>query len=312
MRTKGFTLVELLGVIVILAIILFLVYPTVTSIVSQSKETIYEKQINTILNAAYDFTLKQLSYLPENDNINYITLGQLKYEGVIDVNIQNPHTSKAFPDNLVISIQNVDTNHSSNDLSMLKGNYLYAVEMDKLNGSSSLLPQIILSLEGDKELIKNSDDNYLMTLNLNEDIPKVNVSATHSKTSSIVLDNKVIQYKLLNNVAVDEIKTSKPAIYKINYSVVNKDGYATLVILNVIIADTIPPTITFPETTVISKDDTYFDLLKGISCQDNSGFCDIEYTDTIEYGVVKTHTVTYTVKDPSGNTITKKRAITIE
>ena len=69
----------------------------------------------------------------------------------------------------VISIKKVGTNHSSNNLSMLRGNYLYTVEMDKLNASSSFLPQIILSTERDQELIRNSDGNYVMTLNLNED-----------------------------------------------------------------------------------------------------------------------------------------------
>lgn len=312
MKKNGFTLVELLGVIVIITIIFVLVAPSVTNIVSQSREIVYQKQINTILNAAYDFTLQNLNYLPEDNNNNYITLGQLKHEGLIDINIKNSNTEKAFTDNLVISIKKVGTNYDVDDLSMLRGNYLYTVEIDKLNAPSSLLPEIILLSEGDEELIRNSNNSYLVTLNLNEDIPKISVSATHSKTSSVDLTDKVIQYKLLNNVAVDEIKTSKPAIYKINYSVVNSDGYSALVILHFIIADTTPPSITFPETTVISKDVTSFDLLKDVSCEDNSGFCDIEYTDTIGYGIVNTYTVSYTVKDPSGNTITKKRAITVK
>ena len=313
MKAKGFTLVELLGVIVILAIIFTLISPTVTNIIVESRQTVYQKQIKAILNAAYDFTLQHLNYLPEDDSANSIILGQLKHDGFVDVDIKNPESDEIFPDNLVISIKKDDNKNHSNDLSMVRGNYLYTVEKDKLSASSSLLPEIILSVEGDTELKKNSDGNYIMTLNLNDEMPKVNVSATYSKTSSVDLTNEIKQYILKSGVINETINTSTPAIYKINYSVVNSEGYASLVVLNIIIGDKIPPTIILPElATHINKEITNYDLEEGIKCEDNSGVCEFTYNDTIEYGHVGTYTITYTAKDPSGNTNTQERAIIVE
>ena len=53
MKNKGFTLVEVLGVIVILAVIFVLVFPSVKNVLSQSKETVYDTQINKIF---YNFS----------------------------------------------------------------------------------------------------------------------------------------------------------------------------------------------------------------------------------------------------------------
>ena len=68
MKNKGFTLIELLAVIIILSILIILVYPSVTNVMTKSKETIYQKQINTILNAAYDYTLQNIN---ESNNHSY-------------------------------------------------------------------------------------------------------------------------------------------------------------------------------------------------------------------------------------------------
>ena len=58
MNKKGFTLVELLAVIIIISVVITLVFPSVSSIISQSKNTVRDVQINKILDAAYDYTLK--------------------------------------------------------------------------------------------------------------------------------------------------------------------------------------------------------------------------------------------------------------
>ena len=179
MKTKGFTLVELLGVVVIITVIFVLVAPAVTNTVSQSRETVYQKQINTILNAAYDFTLEHLNYLPETDNYKFVTIGQLKYEGLIDVNIKNSDTGEAFSDDLVISIKKVGPNQVSNNLSMLRGNYLYTVETDKPTNTNNS-PIITLSTEGLKTLTKNSTIYFRAAnaVSIIEAISKAATSAT--------------------------------------------------------------------------------------------------------------------------------------
>ena len=64
MNKKGFTLVEVLGVLVLLAVVLAIVLPTVNGILNQSKGTVYDAQIKKILNATYDYSLKNVKILP--------------------------------------------------------------------------------------------------------------------------------------------------------------------------------------------------------------------------------------------------------
>ncbi len=306
MKEKGFTLVELLAVLIILAIIFVISVPLMTEILDQSKNTLYKKQIDTILDASYDYSLKNINYLPEEDNVSYITLGELKYEGLIDYDLTDPETNERFQDELVISINKVGTGYENKDIhAKLNGDYLYKVEVDKLNESKVLKP--IITLDG---LTQNSDGNYLLTLDLNQDFTNINYSAV--SVNGVDLSDKVKKYTLLNDIPADNIVTTDSAIYKVYYTVVDNNGYANTAILSVIIADITIPSIILPEENKISKDITSLNLLKDVTCEDNSGYCDIEFSGEIDFGVVGKYIITYTAKDPSGNTSTKKRVITIE
>ena len=306
MIKNGFTLVELLAVLVILAIIFVISVPLMTEILDQSKNTLYKKQIDTILDGTYDYSLKYINYLPDNNDVNFVTLAELKYEGLVDYDLTNPETNERFANDLVISISKVGTGYKNKDIhSKLKGDYLYTVEVDKLNEAKTLKP--IITLDG---LTKNSDGNYIITLDLNQELSNFTYSAISS--TGVDLTDKVKKYILMNDIPTDSISTNNSGIYKVHYTVVDNNGYANTAILSVIIADTTIPEITLPKENKISKDTTTFDLLKGVSCDDNSGYCDIEFSGEIDFGVTGKYIITYTAKDPSGNTSTKKRVITIE
>lgn len=306
MKQKGFTLVELLAVLVILAIIFVISVPLMTEILDQSKNTLHKKQIDTILDATYDYSLKNINYLPDDNDINFVTLGELKYEGIIDYDLTDPDNNEKFEDNLVISISKVGAGYRNEDIyAKLKGDYLYKVEVDKLELSKALGPIITIDT-----LTQNSDGNYILTLDLNQEFNNLNYSA--KSVNGIDLTNKVKKYILFNNVPANDINTSLTGVYKIYYTVVDDRGYATTAILSLIVADTTLPEIKFPENNKINKDTTTFDLMKDVSCEDNSGYCDIEFSGEIDFGVTGKYVITYTVKDPSGNTNTKKRIITIE
>ena len=55
---KGFTLIELVMVIVVLGIVALIAVPTVNSIITDSKEKSYQNQINTIVNSAHTYISK--------------------------------------------------------------------------------------------------------------------------------------------------------------------------------------------------------------------------------------------------------------
>ena len=304
MKSNGFTLIELLGVIIILAIISLLVVPAVNNLISKGSETVYNAQINTILKAAYDYSLRNPDYLPDENETLYVTLGQLKIEGLVEFSIKDPETFKEFPDNLVISIKNVGLNYkNTNKLARLEGNYLYTAEIEKLE-NSSLSPTIEIS-----GLTKNSDNNYILILSLND---SVNISYSATSKNNIDLTDKVSSYITLNNTVQENIDTSSSNIYKIHYTVIDDNGYSTSTVLSIIISDTIQPKITLPENNTISTSITNFNLLSGVLCTDNSGFCDISVSGEITYGTPGKYIIEYTGQDPSGNTTTARRVITVK
>ena len=76
---KGFTLVELVGVVALLAALLLLIAPTVDKILKDGKNEMYENQITGIKQSMATWALNNK---PDNGEVIYITLSQLKKEGL--------------------------------------------------------------------------------------------------------------------------------------------------------------------------------------------------------------------------------------
>lgn len=62
---RGFTLVELIAVVVILGLIGLLTFPAVAGVIRGAKKDVKSVNIDTVLNAAYDYVQKYPSVLPE-------------------------------------------------------------------------------------------------------------------------------------------------------------------------------------------------------------------------------------------------------
>lgn len=109
MKQKGFTLVEILAVLVILALLATIIYPVVNTNIKKSKQKLYEAQIENILNAARNYASENIALLPTNDGESLeppITLGFLEEKGYIEENLENPKTGEKFDKNLKITITN--------------------------------------------------------------------------------------------------------------------------------------------------------------------------------------------------------------
>lgn len=86
---KGFTLVELLAVIIILGIILLIIVPNVAGILNRSQERLNEEQIREIESAAKQWGLRNLNIKNnkpyKGDNvISYVTIDTLQKEGFLE------------------------------------------------------------------------------------------------------------------------------------------------------------------------------------------------------------------------------------
>ena len=107
MSKKGFTLVELLAVIVILSLLAIITTTSVTKLVSDAKTDLSSTQIELIKSAAEIWGAKNMDKLPKANECLYITLQDLKNEGVLDNNVIDPKDNKEISNNTKIKISNI-------------------------------------------------------------------------------------------------------------------------------------------------------------------------------------------------------------
>ena len=132
-RIKGFTLVELLAVIVILSLLLLVAVTTVSSQFKNSKDDLYDTQLNNIKLAAEMWGSDNKVKLNSINDCVSLTLGYLKEEGYVDINIKNTYTGELFKDDEVFVNITKETNR-----------YKYEVEDD-----SSKLCSVVDFEDGD-------------------------------------------------------------------------------------------------------------------------------------------------------------------
>ncbi|MGM9849805.1 MAG: immunoglobulin-like domain-containing protein [Bacilli bacterium] len=289
MKNKAFTLVELLGVIVLLGILGVVIIPKVGDSIENSKEQSYKVQEETIKKAANDFLIDNTEFLEENDTIT-IKLGVLKQKGYLPVNIKNPKTRKNISNESLITITK--------------------------NGNAYKIELALVDLENVTENI----DNNSPILVLNGDyIEYVEVNDLYEEKGAIAktstgetIDNVSRQIKL-NNVEKSIIDTSQLLTYNVIYSATDTNGKTTSATRTVIVRDTTSPTITFPsETTIHTSEVAAFNIMQGVSATDNYSTTP---TITVNSSLAKLpgkYVITYIAKDSSNNETTERRVINVE
>ena len=105
MNKKGFTLVELLGVLVVLSVILMIAFPLITTYINKSKQKAYDTQMGLIITGLKDYATDHKEVLPVNDT-DYVTftLGQLKALGIVNNSVVNPLDGKEIDDSMEFKI----------------------------------------------------------------------------------------------------------------------------------------------------------------------------------------------------------------
>ena len=201
MKKKGFTLVELLAVIIILSLVLVIAVPSVNKYIKQSKEKAYDAQISTIIEAAQAYASTNPELLPNRENISVkVTLGQLKSSGLIKEEVKNPNDDKYFDDALTIKIKKN------------KENYIYEV-----------VENTITTRDGEKSPKITLNGSPMVTYNLNDTYNDLGVSATDSDGNA------------LTNIVIDKsnLVMSTEGIYQVKYTVTDTKGISSTVYRNV-------------------------------------------------------------------------------
>ncbi len=106
MKKNGFTLAELLGVMVILALISIITVPAVTESLNTYKTKLCNSQIDEIISAAKTWGNENMLLLPDEEGDTYeITLRTLAEYGYIDKKVNNPVTNNNFDlDDTIVTI----------------------------------------------------------------------------------------------------------------------------------------------------------------------------------------------------------------
>ena len=205
MKKKGFTLVELLAVIVILSLILVIAVPSVNRYIKQSKEKAYNTQTSTIIEAAQAYASANSGLLPRKEEfVVKITLGQLKSSGLIKEEVKNPNDDKYFDDALTIEIKK-------------KGEtYTY-----------DIVESTITTRDGEKSPIINLNGSPMVTYNLNATYTELGASATDSDGNAI------------SNIVIDKsnLVMSAEGIYQVKYTATDTKGISSTVYRNVYVSN---------------------------------------------------------------------------
>lgn len=272
---KGFTLAELLGVIVILGAVLLIISATFTTVLKQGEEDLYNDQINTI-------KLSLEAWMSDNQRPNLgekitLSLSQLKEAGLIDLNIKDPKTKELFPNDMVLEIfnnegiieynVNVKGNNVKdyNSITSIKvnGNVLEYVEL----GSSSYNDPGVVAKDANGNIVSNVTSVTTPTLDLN-----------------------------------------KKGTYLTKYTTSDNVAYRTI-----IVRDTTGPIINFDTNLQMTYEESKtYDFESDITVTDNSNeSVTIAVSDNITI-LPGDYTVKYVATDSSGNETIKLRKVTIK
>ena len=150
-KRKAFTLIELMGVLVIIGLLTVILVPVINNTIKNNKQQLYDNQLKMIRLAAQNLATDNTYILPEEDGEEiYITLGQLRAMGYAEGTIIDPLTNENFSDNLIVMI-------------IKKGNdYDYVINLD---GDATIVDSDIQVAKPSRKYInKGTNSFYIITV----------------------------------------------------------------------------------------------------------------------------------------------------
>ena len=205
MNKKGFTLVELLGVLVVLSVILMIAFPLITTYINKSKQKAYDTQMGLIITGLKDYVIEHKEVLPVNDT-DYVTftLGQLKALGIVNNSVVNPLDGKEIDDSMEFKIIKDGSKYT-----------YQIVESSRLSrNDENHTPSIILN------------GNILNYIDLDSTYTELGASATdyNGKPLSVTIDKT-------------DLDVSTIGVYQIRYEAIDSNNTKSYAIRTVIVGE---------------------------------------------------------------------------
>ena len=210
MKKRGFTLIEMMSVIIILAVIALIVTPLVIGSIKDSKQKLYDTQIENIVSAAKSYMIDL--DLEDNETIT-LTLNDLKKTGKVKKDIKNPKTGEEFNECMMVTVTKMGES------------YDYKVtEEESLNCETN--NNIIMVLIGSINEIANKNKEYIepgvivkKDNGQSLDSSKIKVEVTRKKNGEVI-DTKQGIYEELKTL----VDTSDYYEYEIKYTYDKEEG----------------------------------------------------------------------------------------
>jgi len=192
MKKRGFTLVEMLGIVVVLGIISTIAIPVIQGSINSNREKMLNVVKKQLIDVSKDWSAKNVSSLPEENGESVsVTLKDLKESGLLRIDVGNPKTSKVLSNESFITITKRDNN------------FVYEVILYDLVDADQV-----------------EEGAPTITLNGSQ---VVNLSIGDVYTESGTLEPDVSIQIIKNGKEVSTIDTSAPCTYSIYYSLVQND-----------------------------------------------------------------------------------------
>ena len=84
MNRKGFTLIEIMAVIVVLGLLIAIIVPVVNNLLKDSEDTLSDEQIDLVVKASQKYMVEHSELLPEGSAYSAVYIDDLINSGVID------------------------------------------------------------------------------------------------------------------------------------------------------------------------------------------------------------------------------------
>ena len=291
---KGFTLVELIGVVILIGIITLIAVPSVDYIINKTKENAYEGTVKTLMTGLHNWVTDNKELVYEDGTEILLTLTDLKEQGYVEFDIKNPKTGACLANIMQFKIRRVKNNE--------KDKYEYDfIDEGLLDGTLK-----------DCEALAKTPSIYL----LGDNPQKIEIENDNTITYESLDPGAVAKSSNGDDMSASIIKTNNVNLnilskdYHAKYTVI-ENGISKTITRKVHVVDTTPPELNVPEDLKIGIGET-LNLMEGVTATDNSGVAPtIKTSGTVNFDKEGEYKVIYIASDKSGNSVSKERKITV-